>query len=119
MELQDLISEIKAQDNYENIGMIACHNGVVRISSRDGRRVEGLRVQVDGQALEKVLQEMRRRPGIVQIAVHLNEGYREVGSDVMLVAVAGDIRENVFPVLEETVERLKQEVIEKEEFFVD
>jgi molybdopterin synthase catalytic subunit len=37
----------------------------------------------------------------------------------MLVAVAGDIRENVFPVLEETVERLKQEVIQKEEFFVD
>jgi molybdopterin synthase catalytic subunit len=37
----------------------------------------------------------------------------------MLVAVAGDIRENVFPVLEETVERLKKEVTRKEEYFLD
>ena len=53
------------------------------------------------------------------MAVHLFDGYREIGEDVMLVAVAGDIREHVFPVLEETVERLKKEVTRKEEYFMD
>jgi molybdopterin synthase catalytic subunit len=32
--------------------------------------------------------------------------------------VAGDIREHVFPVLEETVERLKKEVTSKKEYYV-
>ena len=47
------------------------------------------------------------------------EGLRRVGDDLMLVAVAGDIRENVFPVLVETVEQLKKLVTHKEELFVD
>jgi molybdopterin synthase catalytic subunit len=33
----------------------------------------------------------------------------------MLVVVAGDIRENVFPVLEETVNRIKKEALSKKE----
>jgi molybdopterin synthase catalytic subunit len=118
MELQDLIRAIKTGPDYHKVGMIACHNGVVRATSRDGQKVEGLSVEVDHHALSRVLEEMRGRPGIVQVSVHLNEGYRQLGSDVMLVAVAGDIREHVFPVLEETVERLKKEVIKKEEFFI-
>ena len=62
---------------------------------------------------------MHQRPGIVEVAVQLFEGYRRIGDDVMLVAVAGDIREHVFPVLEETVERLKREVTHKKEYFVE
>jgi len=30
--------------------------------------------------------------------------------------VAGDIRDNVFPVLKDTVERIKKEVVKKTEF---
>jgi len=62
---------------------------------------------------------MNGREGIIEVAVHLIEGYRKVGEDVMFVAVAGDIREHVFPVLEETVERIKKEVTRKKEFFTE
>ena len=119
MTLQQMVNAIKDLPDFAKVGMIACHNGVVRATSRDGRDVEGLSIEVDRDALQNIVQEMRQRSGIIEVAVHLFEGYRGIGEDVMLVAVAGDIREHVFPVLEETVERLKKEVTRKEEYFID
>ncbi|MFP3869349.1 MAG: molybdenum cofactor biosynthesis protein MoaE [Syntrophobacteria bacterium] len=119
MDLQKMVSAIKALPDYDKVGMIACHNGVVRATSRDGRRVAGLEVHADRKALEEVLEQMRGRPGIIAVTAHIWEGYRQVGDDVMLVAVAGDIRDHVFPVLEETVDRLKKAASSKEEFFLD
>jgi hypothetical protein len=37
---------------------------------------------------------------------------------VMFIAVAGDIRENVLPVLEKTLNRLKKEAVKKQEKLV-
>jgi molybdopterin synthase catalytic subunit len=119
MDLQHLVATIKARADYHKVGMIACHNGVVRSTSRDGREVEGLNIQVDKELLERVVAEYRRRPGIIEVLAHVFQGRRRVGDDVMLVAVAGDIRENVFPVLVETVEQLKKLVAHKEELFAD
>lgn len=119
MTLQQMVDTIKARPDFDKVGMIACHNGVVRGTSRYGRKVKGLEVEIDHAALETILQEMRQRQGIIEIAVHLFEGYREIRDDVMLIAVAGDIREHVFPVLEETVERLKREATSKKEYFIE
>ena len=119
MTLQQMVNAIKERPDFAKVGMIACHNGVVRATSRDGRDVKGLSIEVDRDALQSIVQEMHQRSGIIEVAVHLFEGYRQIGEDVMLVAVAGDIREHVFPVLEETVERLKKEVTRKEEYFID
>jgi molybdopterin synthase catalytic subunit len=119
MDLQHLVAAIKARPDYHKVGMIVCHNGVVRLTSRDGREVEGLKIEVDRGLLETVLAKQRRRPGIIDVLAHVFEGPRRVGDDVMLVAVAGDIRENVFPVLVETVEQLKRLVTHKEELFID
>lgn len=119
MTLQQMVDAIKARADFGRVGMIACHNGVVRATSREGRKVEGLSLEIDGKALINIIEEMQHRPGIIEVAVHLFEGYRQIGDDVMLVAVAGDIREHVFPVLEETVERLKKEVSRKKEYYID
>ena len=119
MTLQEMLDAIKKRPDFNKVGMVACHNGVVRATSRDGRNVRGLKIEADRDRLEAILLEMNGREGIIEIAVHLFEGYREVGEDLMLVAVAGDIREHVFPVLEETVERIKKEVTRKKEFFTE
>jgi len=114
MTLQEMVDAIKKRPDFDRVGMVACHNGVVRATSRDGRNVRGLEIEADRDLLE-----MNGREGIIEVAVHLIEGYRKVGEDVMFVAVAGDIREHVFPVLEETVERIKKEVTRKKEFFTE
>jgi molybdopterin synthase catalytic subunit len=113
--LHDLVDGIKRHMDPSKVGMIVCHNGVVRATSRAGDPAEYLDVDVKQEAWDQILRDMRARPGIAAIEAYLFTGRRHVGEDVMLVAVAGDIRENVFPVLEETVNRLKREAVAKRE----
>ena len=113
--LIDLMDKIKKRTDPAKVGMIACHNGLVRATSRDGRPAEFLDIELNPNAWEAILREMRARTGIAAIEAYLFTGRREIGEDVLLVAVAGDIRENVFPVLEETVNRLKSKAIIKKE----
>ena len=54
MNADQLISKIKTHPAYDRVGMILCHNGVVRGTSRDGRKVTGLRVAVDQKRLVKM-----------------------------------------------------------------
>ncbi len=118
MDIAPLMEKIKAHPDYGKAGMVLYHNGVVRETSRDGRRVTGLRVAVDTAKLQAVIDENKKRPGIVEILVEI-EGDRDlkVGEDVMLLAVAGDIRENVIAALTDTLNAIKTTVTGKTEFF--
>jgi molybdopterin synthase catalytic subunit len=115
MGLMELIGRIKARPDYDRVGMILCHNGVVRGTARDGREVSELTVKADQARLAEILDEMRKRPGIVEVLVEINEGRLLVGDDVMYVVVAGVLREHCFPVLEETVNAIKRDVTHKTE----
>ena len=119
MNADTLISKIKTHPAYDQVGMILCHNGVVRGRSRDGRPVTGLRVVVDRERLAKVLAEHRSRPGIVDIQVEIVADIDlSVGDDVMMLVVAGDIRENVIDTLTDTLNAIKTTVTAKTEFFI-
>jgi molybdopterin synthase catalytic subunit len=119
MDLNSLKETIKKHPDFAKAGMILCHNGVVRQSSRDGRQVSGLRIQVDHDRLKKIIAENKKRPGIIEIRVEIAEEQDlKVGDDVMLLAVAGDIRENVIAVLSETLDAIKTTVTHKIEFFI-
>lgn len=116
MTLQAMVDDLKKRLDPAKVGMFACHNGVVRATSRDGAPAVALDIDCDPGAWERVLTEMRSRPGIAAVEAYLHTGRRQVGDDVLMVVVAGDIRENVFPVLEETVNRLKKEAVKKKEW---
>ena len=119
MNANELISKIKAHPEYEKVGMILCHNGVVRGTSRDGRKVSGLRVAADWEQLDDVLAEHRARPGIIDIQVEIAaDRDLKVGDDVMMLVVAGDIRDNVIEVLGDTLNAIKHTVTAKTEFFI-
>lgn len=118
MNADTLISKIKAHTAYDQVGMILCHNGVVRGTSRDGRQVTGLRVAVDWGRLAQVLAEHRSRPGIVDVQVEIAADIDlTIGDDVMMLVVAGDIRENVIDALTDTLNAIKTTVTAKTEFF--
>ena len=119
MNLQILIDAVKSHPDYNRAGMILCHKGVVRGMSRDGRKVSGLKISVDHEKLKTVVDENKRRPGIVEILVEIAEGDELcVGDDIMHLVVAGDIRENVIKVLHETLNEIKTAVTSKTEFYV-
>ncbi len=115
----DLMTTVKQHPDFDQAGMVLCHNGVVRATSRDGRRVSGLRVNVDQQRLTAILEAARQRPGIVDVRVDIAaDRDLTVGDDVMVLVVAGDVRENVIAVLEETLNAIKTTVTSKTEFFI-
>ena len=120
MNAADMLQSVKSHPEYHRAGMVLCHNGVVRATSRDGRTVSGLRVAVDHERLAAVLETARQTPGIVDVQVDIAEDRDlSVGDDVMVLVVAGDIRENVIQTLEKTLNAIKTTVTSKTEYFTD
>lgn len=119
MNIANLLDEIKRHPDFAKVGMILCHNGVVRATARDGRKVKGLKVAVDHAKLKQIIIEQSQKPGIVDIQVDIVENKDlAVGDDIMHLIVAGDIRENVISVLADTLEAIKTSVTDKTEYDV-
>lgn len=118
MDLKALVDQVKRHPEFARVGMVLCHQGVVRGTARDGRPVRGLRVTVDRARLDQVVAEHKQRPGILEILVQINADQDlAVGDDVMLLVVAGDIRENVIAALSDTLNAIKGEVTHKTQYF--
>jgi molybdopterin synthase catalytic subunit len=117
MSIANMLDEVKKHPNFEKVGMILCHNGVVRATARGGHKVKGLKVSVDHAKLEQLVREQSQKPGIVDIQVNIVENRNlAVGDDIMHLMVAGDIRENVISVLSETLDAIKTKVTKKTEY---
>jgi len=115
VELAEMIKKVKSHPDFHKAGMILCHDGVVRGTTRGGEPITELTVKANRPRLEAIIAEIKSRPGILEVLVEIREGLLHVGDDVMFVVVAGDIRENVFSALMDTVNRIKAEVTEKQE----
>jgi len=93
-------------------GAVAVFVGRVK-EFNGGERVLGLYYEHAEELLERVLrriaEEEAARWGLAGVAVYHYVGWRRVGEKTIIVAVVGDSRKNVFPALEEIVERVKKE----------
>ncbi|MBW1650810.1 MAG: molybdenum cofactor biosynthesis protein MoaE [Deltaproteobacteria bacterium] len=117
--MDNLIEKIKKCRDYNEAGMILCHNGVVRETSRNGKKVSGLSVKVDSALLNQVMQKYKKYPGIIEILIEIKENQKlSVGDDLMKLVVAGDIRENVITALAGALNEIKKSVTSKTEFFI-
>ncbi len=118
MDISKLIDKVKTHPEFDRAGMILCHNGVVRATSRGGEKVTGLRISVDYHRLEQIISSQKKKAGIIEILVEIaDERDLSIGDDVMLLVVAGDIRDRVIPVLHDTLNAIKETVTKKTEFF--
>lgn len=118
MKIEPMLQKIKRNPDFGKAGMILFHNGVVRQTSRDGRLVTGLTVKVNHERLQDILAEHKKRPGILDILIEIAEDKDlKVGDDVMLLAVAGDIRENVIATLTSMINAVKSSVTHKTEYY--
>jgi molybdopterin synthase catalytic subunit len=119
MDLSDLLGKLKQEPEFtDNVGMVLIHNGVVRGWSRKDRTpVRRIRVTPDRERMEQLRSEFESRPGIFRVIVQAAAGELLPGDDLLYIIVAGDIRENVKPVLSELLDRIKAEAVVKEEIF--
>ena len=118
MDLPAMISQMKSHPDFSKAGMVLYHNGVVRGTSREGEAVTGLTLTVDTEKLNQIVEQTRAMPGIVEVLVHVEaDKPLTVGDDVMFLAVAGDIRENVIAALTSALNRIKTEATSKTQVF--
>ncbi len=115
MTFVEFVNNFKKNIDYDKVGMILFHNGVVRGTSRDGEKISSINVKVYYKKLSKILKDFSNKKGIFKVDAYAFEGEFNIGDDLLFVGVAGDIRENVFPVLQDLVNKIKKEAIKKEE----
>lgn len=109
------LAEAKADPSAPRVGMYLAHNGVVREipkavvreGSTDDAPVTGMAFSFDAKGVEEAVERVRARDGIEYVRVWLNEGELEVGDDIMLVLVGGDIRPRVIDALQDLVADIK------------
>jgi molybdopterin synthase catalytic subunit len=124
LSLIDLINNIKNQPNFQKAGAIAIFIGVVRGQNLKGEKVQKLELEAyeekANMVLTEICKDLKKRKGIVDVQIHHLLGEFKVGEDLVYVLVAGSHRKNVFPVLEEAVERYKREApIFKKEYVLN
>ena len=117
------IKEAKEDKSAPECGMYLFHYGIVRQSARAKVRqgdisasdVKGMVFSYDKEKVEEAVENTQNMPGIGYVRVWLNEGQLEVGDDIMLVLVGGDIRPHVVDALQSLVGELKNHCVKEEE----
>ncbi|MCJ7424139.1 molybdenum cofactor biosynthesis protein MoaE [Candidatus Bathyarchaeota archaeon] len=111
--LSDLIDSIKNKEDYQKAGAIASFIGVVRGEDESGEKIQKLTLEAyeekANEVLARICDDLKKKQGIVDVQIHHLLGEFTAGEELVYVAVAGSHRQNVFPVLEEAVERYKKE----------
>lgn len=119
MDQNRLIEQVKAHPEFDRVGMILTHHGVVRGTSRDGRAVAGISLQVNRDQIEGIIEFEKQSSGIVEILVEITDKRElSVGDDIMLIVIAGDFRDNVLSCMARMIDSVKQMVTSKTEYFV-
>ena len=118
---QDLVSNVKNSNDFAKAGAMAFFVGVVRGEDVENEKVTKLTLEAyeekANEVLENICEDLKKKPGVVDVQIHHLLGEFSVGEDLVYVSVAGSHRQQVFPVLQEAVERYKHEapVFKKEQ----
>ena len=113
------LREAKNESSALEEGMFLIHNGIVRQTTKakvrsgieNGLTVKAMEFFYDTKKVDMAIEEAYKLDGIFHIKVWLNEGYLEVGDDIMYVLIGGDIRPNVINALQFLVEKIKSECV--------
>lgn len=123
--MDEWMREAKTDASASECGMYLFHNGVVRKSAKAKVRqgdetssdVTGMEFGYDEERVEAAVDKARQMPGIGYVRVWLNEGRLEVGDDIMLVLIGGDIRPHVIDALQALVGELKNHCVTEKEMY--
>jgi molybdopterin synthase catalytic subunit len=123
VSLAGIVKSMKDKPSFRKAGAVASFIGVVRENNLREEKVQKLELEAyeekSDEVLAKICEDLKQRPGIVDVQIHHLVGEFSVGEDLVYVVVAGSHRMDVFPVLEEAVERYKLEApIFKKEYVI-
>lgn len=122
--LANMMDSLTANPDFHKVGAVTLFIGIARGETREKEVVQKLELESYTEkadnVFENICRDLTARPGIVDVQIHHLTGTFEIGQELVYVAVAGSHRGNVFPVLQEAVERYKHEApIFKKEYIID
>lgn len=125
--VDEWLREAKQDPGFRGCGMYFIHNGTVRETPKaeargvetdgvqPGGKVTGMVFSYDEAKVSAAIEEARALPGIGYVRVWLNSGELELGDDIMLVLIGGDVRPRVIDALQHLVGTIKNTcVVERE-----
>lgn len=117
MDINAQLASLKKDPDFsQQVGMVLIHNGVVRgWSKEDQEKVQSLEVKVDQNKVKELKENYQKEPGIFKIIIEAQEGHFKPGDDLLKIIVAGDVRENVLPVMSGLLDDLKNQALFKTE----
>ena len=102
----------------------AKHTQLCRLAEQ-ARELEAKKLELEAyekkanEVLDKICENLRKKRGVIDVQIHHLIGEFDVGDDLVYVVVAGAHRGDIFPILEEAVERYKKEApIFKKEYIL-
>lgn len=111
--LDSLIQKVRKSKDLEKTGAIGTFTGIVRAQNK-GARTEYLEFEEYGglarQKIDEICASLREKEGLIDVLMHHRTGIIPAGEDIVYIVVAASHREQLFPVLREAIERLKNEV---------
>jgi molybdopterin synthase catalytic subunit len=111
--LDSLLQKLKSSSSIEKAGAIGTFTGIVRAVTGE-TRTEFLDFESHGELarkkMDEICQQLKNKEGIVDVLMHHRTGIIPRGGDIVYIAVAAGHREELFPVLREAIERLKEQV---------
>ena len=102
--VDEWLREAKQDPGFRGCGMYLIHNGTVRETPKaeargvetdgvqPGGKVAGMVFSYDEAKVSAAVEEARALSGIGYVRVWLNSGELELGDDIMLVLIGGDVR---------------------------
>lgn len=124
VSLSNVMEYVRSNPETRKSGAVVTFTGIVRGFTHEGKEVDRLELEAHEKEAEKVLakisDDLREKPGIVDVILHHLIGTFTVGEEMVYVVVTGASRKDAFPVLIEAVERYKHEApIWKKEYLKD
>jgi len=115
LSLDKLVERIKKSPRFAEVGMIACHLGIVRGYSRNGKPIKKINIKINQKMIERIIHEVKALSGIIEVLVEVREGTFSVGEPILAIAIAGSFREDVLLALERIINSIKTKAVNKEE----
>ncbi|MCX9014729.1 MAG: molybdopterin synthase [Candidatus Methanoperedens sp.] len=111
--LESLVRKIRAAGRIEQAGAIGTFTGIVR-EVTGNTKTEYLEFEeyagIARAKLDNICSELKAKDGITDVLIHHRTGIIRAGEDIVYIVVAAGHREQLFPVLRDAIERLKEEV---------
>lgn len=111
--LGSLIHAVKSNPDIRYSGAIGSFTGIVREITGE-EQTRGLEFEkykgVAEEKMDAICQDLKRREGVVDVRMYHKTGWLEPAEDIVYIVVAAGHRQQLFPVLQEAIERLKEDV---------